>query len=91
MDMREQPILCDYFIVCSAPSSVRVKTIADAIEEELGRESTKPQHKEGYSDGLWVLLDNGDVVVHVFHEETRRFYELENLWGDVPKKTFHHT
>lgn len=90
MDMRKQPTLCDYFVVCSAPSLVRVKTIVDVIEETVEDEGFRVLHKEGYKEALWVLMDYGDVVVHVFYEETRRFYDLENLWGDAPKKPYLH-
>ncbi len=88
MEMKQKTSLCDYFVLMSAPSSIRVKAIVDHIEETLKNEDLRALHKEGYGDGLWVLLDYGDVIVHIFYHETRRYYDLENLWGDAPKRNF---
>lgn len=88
MAMGPKTSFCDFFVVMSAPSSVRVKAIVDHIEESMEEKGFRVQHKEGYSDALWVLMDYGDILVHVFYHETRRFYDLENLWGDVPRKPF---
>ena len=88
MEMRRKSAFCDYFVVMSASSSVRAKTIADSIEETLKGEDLRARHKEGYADGVWVLLDYGDVVVHIFSQESRKFYNLETLWGDAPKRLF---
>ncbi len=88
MDMRQKTSLCDYFIVMSATSSVRVKTIADFIQEQLKDQGFPLRRKEGYADALWVLLDYGDVIVHVFYQDTRKFYGLEYLWGDAPKTAY---
>lgn len=88
MEMNARSAFCDSFVVMSAPSSVRVKAIVDFIEEKLKDEGLRALHKEGYAEASWVLLDYGSVIAHVFHGETRRFYSLEHLWGDVPKRTF---
>ncbi len=88
MEMQGRSSVCDCFIVMSAPSVVRVKAIADLIEETLEKKGIAANHKEGLEEGLWVLLDYGDVLVHIFHERTRRFYNLESLWGDAPAKHF---
>lgn len=88
LDMRQKSSLCEYFIVMSAPSSVRVKAIVDRIEESLEREGFRARHREGYADATWVLLDYGNVIVHVFYQATRKFYDLENLWGDAPKRSY---
>ena len=77
----------DYFILCSGTSERQVQAIADAIEERLRAEKVRPLHVEGYNRGQWVLLDYGDLVVHIFQEDTRRFYSLERLWGDAPDRT----
>ena len=77
----------DYFILCSGSSERQVQAIADAIEERLRAEKVRPLHVEGYNRGQWVLLDYGDLVVHIFQEDTRRFYSLERLWGDAPDRT----
>lgn len=70
----------EYFLICSASSDRQVRAIADAIEEELTRNGEKPLAVEGYQKGTWVLIDSADVVIHVFDDETRRFYDLERLW-----------
>jgi ribosome-associated protein len=77
----------DYFILCSGTSERQVQAIADAIDERLRAEKVRPLHVEGYNRGQWVLLDYGDLVVHIFQEDTRRFYSLERLWGDAPDRT----
>lgn len=77
--------MADYFVICTGSSTVHVRAIADNVQEILGREvEVELHHAEGYQAGRWVLLDYGDVVVHVFHEEERAFYNLERLWGDAP-------
>lgn len=88
MDMTGKSTLCDHFVVMSAPSTVRVKAIVDSIEESLEDKGLRPMHKEGYQEAMWVLLDYGDVVAHVFYQDTRKFYGLEYLWGDAPKREF---
>ncbi len=88
MDMRQKSAWCSTFVVMSGSSSVRVKTIADFIEETLTGEGHTLYRREGYGDGLWVLLDFGDVVAHIFYQDTRAFYDLEKLWGDTPQKAY---
>jgi len=78
----------DYFLLCSGRSLVQVKAIVSAIEEYLKEKGFRPLHIEGYSEGRWVLLDYDDLIVHVFLEEARLFYNLERLWGDVPHTEF---
>ncbi|HEX4966741.1 MAG TPA: ribosome silencing factor [Thermoanaerobaculia bacterium] len=77
----------DYFMICSGTSERQVQAIADAVQERLRENRVRPLNVEGYNRGQWVLLDFGDLVVHVFQEETRRFYALERLWGDAPDVT----
>lgn len=77
----------DYFLICSGTSDRQVQAIADAVQERLRAEKVRPLHVEGYNRAQWVLLDYGDLVVHVFQEEPRRFYALERLWGDAPDVT----
>lgn len=76
--------VCDYFVVASGNANVHVKAIAEGIDEGMQDAGFRATHREGFADGHWVLLDYFDVVVHVFHEPTRRFYALEKLWGDAP-------
>ena len=91
-DLRVLPLgqvtdFTDYFLICSGTSDRQVQAIADAIQERLRAEKVRPLHVEGYNRAQWVLLDYGDLVVHVFQEEPRRFYALERLWGDAPDVT----
>ncbi|MDA8387393.1 MAG: ribosome silencing factor [Nitrospiraceae bacterium] len=77
----------DYFVICSGQSATHVKTISDHITEGLKARGLKPMGVEGTAGRQWVLIDCGDVVVHVFEAETRAFYELEKLWLDAPRLT----
>jgi ribosome-associated protein len=77
----------DYFLICSGTSERQVQAIADAVQERLRDSRVRPLHVEGYNRAQWVLLDYGDVVVHVFQEEPRRYYALERLWSDAPDVT----
>ena len=77
----------DYFVICSGASDRQVQAIADAVEETLRAAGVRPLHVEGRRGGNWVLLDYGAFVVHVFQDETRRFYGLERLWSDAPEVT----
>lgn len=88
MNVKKSSILCDYFVVASAESSRRVKTISTAIVEGLYKVGVRINHMEGEKEALWVLLDYSDVIVHVFYTETRKFYNLERLWQDAPKEHF---
>jgi ribosome-associated protein len=83
--------VCDYFVIASGDADVHVKAIADAIEEGLKKAGVSPFHMEGRTEGNWILLDYIDVVVHVFHEPTRRYYSLEKLWGDAPSEELQDT
>ena len=89
MEMRQKSSMGDFFVVMSAPSSVRVKSIVDHIEDSLEEHDVRVLHKEGLAEAHWVLMDYGDIVVHVFYHETRKFYSLETLWGDAPQKHYH--
>jgi ribosome-associated protein len=79
-----ETILADYFVVAAGRSRLQVQSIADAVEEAMARHGWVLGHREGYEVARWVLLDYGDVVVHIFSEEDRRFYGLERLWGGAP-------
>ena len=84
MDVSERLALADIFLIASAPSERQVNAIVDGIEDELSKFELKPIRREGRSGGRWVLLDYGDIVIHVQHEEDRVFYALERLWKDCP-------
>lgn len=76
--------LTDIFLLASGRNERNVISIADAIEDALLEHGTKMLRREGKSEGRWILLDFGDLIVHVFHEEDRMFYSLERLWKDCP-------
>lgn len=78
-------ILSDYFVIVSANNSTHVKALADDLEFELKKLGRIPQRVEGYQSANWIVLDYQDVIVHVFHEETRNYYNLEKLWSDGEK------
>lgn len=84
LDIRKISTICDYFVICSADSTVQVKAIADNIDGKLSKNGIKCFNKEGYEELNWVLLDYFDVIVHVFRTEMREYYNLEKLWGDAP-------
>ena len=90
MDMQERSGMCQYFVIMGATSTVRVKSIYEHIEATLKTEGLRPRYREGVKEGVWILLDYEGVVVHVFQQETRQFYNLETLWGDAPKRAYTH-
>jgi ribosome-associated protein len=83
LDLTELRAVSDYFLLVSGRTEMHVKTIAEHIVDELAREALHPWHVEGLAHRRWVVLDFVDVVVHVFHHETRNYYLLERLWGDA--------
>lgn len=75
---------CKYFVICQGNSTVQTESIAQSIEETVEKKTgEKTWHKDGYKNAIWILLDYGDVMVHVFQKEARKFYDLENLWADA--------
>ena len=76
--------LADYFVLCSATSSTQIRALSDACEKAMKEQAGEaPHHVEGHRGGTWVLLDFSAVVVHIFNEEAREFYDLERLWSDA--------
>jgi ribosome-associated protein len=88
LDLRGLVAPCDFFVVCQGGSDVHVKAIADAIVDGMKGVGEKVWHVEGYEARRWILLDFVSVVVHVFDEETRDYYQLERLWGDAPTQEY---
>ena len=84
LDLRKIPeAVADYFIICEANSNVQIKAISDAVEVEVKKKCLEnPYRHEGKSGAHWVLIDYINIVVHVFHQETRKFYRLEEMWSD---------
>ena len=85
MDVRDVTSIADYFIVCSGSSDRQVQSIAQGIEENLSAAGHRPLSVEGVHRGHWVLMDFSDVIVHIFYEPVREFYDLEGLWGHAPR------
>lgn len=84
LDVQRVSSVTDYFLMCSGKSTTHVRTITDAIRQDLKADGIRPLHAEGRAESGWVLLDYGDVLVHIFLEDTRAYYALERLWGDAP-------
>ncbi len=84
LDLQRLSTVADYFLVCSARSTSQMDTIAEAVQAALKSNGVRLRHREGTAASGWILLDYGDVVVHVFLDATRAFYALERLWGDAP-------
>jgi len=84
MDVSQHTSLADFFLICTGRSDTQVQAIAQSIEEHLGVLGRKPRTVEGMRIGHWVLMDYGDVVVHIFLESVRTFYDLERLWARAP-------
>ena len=85
LDVSEQLVITDCFVLASAPNDRQVRSVVDAIEERLLELGAKPVRREGEREGRWVLLDYVDIVVHVQHSEERTYYSLERLWKDCPE------
>ena len=86
----DKTILADYFVIAAGSSSTQVKMLADEVEFQLAQQGVKPHHVEGYRSESWIILDYTDVIVHIFYEETRDFYNLERLWADGEKVDLSH-
>jgi ribosome-associated protein len=84
LDLHGISSVADFFLICSVRSTTQADTVAEAVRLTLRAHGVRPRHTEGSAESGWLLLDYGDVVVHVFLEATRGFYALERLWGDAP-------
>jgi len=85
LNVKKISSLSDYFIICSGSSDRQVQAIASFIEETLKKAGKRPIGIEGEQIGKWVLMDYGDIVIHIFYEPVRDFYDIERLWADVPR------
>jgi ribosome-associated protein len=83
-DVSDQLAITDAFVIASGSNDRQVKAIVDEVEDKLREIGAKPVRREGERDGRWVLIDYGEIVVHIQHEEERQFYALERLWRDCP-------
>ena len=82
IDVKDKSTLADYFIVASGRSTTQTRALIEYVEEEMDKLGVAPIRREGVREGRWCVLDYGDVIVHLFNDETRLFYHLEKLWGD---------
>ena len=82
INIGEKSSIADYFVVCSGRATTQVKALAEYVEEAVEKNGGDIKRKEGVREGRWAALDCGDVIVHIFNDETRLFYHLERLWGD---------
>ncbi|RJR38746.1 MAG: ribosome silencing factor [Deltaproteobacteria bacterium] len=85
MEVKGLCSFADYFLICSGTSRRHVLALAEHLEEALGQAGVKPLGVEGLQEGLWVLMDYNDVVIHIFSESHREFYNLEGLWAEAPR------
>ncbi len=83
LEVTDVTTLAEYFLICTGSSNTHINTLCDAVEEAVEKTGEPLLHREGHRSGTWVLLDFGALVVHVFTEETRSFYDLERLWNDA--------
>ncbi|SDI34750.1 ribosome silencing factor [Natribacillus halophilus] len=90
LDMQGISILADYFVICHGASVQQVQSIAEEIKKEAQKKEIDVKRMEGYEEGKWVLLDLGNVVIHIFHEDDRQYYNLEKLWGEAPVISLDH-
>lgn len=89
LDVEEAFFLSDVFVIATGSSRINVQALADHVEEKIGEVfGVKPLRVEGRTEGEWVLVDYGDIIVHLFQDEAREFYSLERLWGDAPRITW---
>lgn len=85
LDVRRQIVITDYFVIAGASSDRQVKTVAEEVEHALREMGVRPLRREGEPGSQWMLIDYFDVIVHVFADEARDFYDLERLWSDAPR------
>ena len=90
LDLRGLTFITDYFVICSCDNITQIGAVTDEIEAALARAGARPLHIEGKNGSNWVLMDFGDVVVHIFDELTRAYYNVERLWSDAPRVPMQH-
>ncbi|GAB6183744.1 ribosome silencing factor [Thermodesulfovibrio hydrogeniphilus] len=88
LELKDLIIITDYFVICSGESTTQVKALSEYLEEMMEKEGIKPLGIEGFSFARWILMDYGDVIVHIFLDEQRHYYDLERLWLDAPRIAF---
>jgi len=84
LDLRQVSVITDYFVICSAMTERQTKALLDTLAEEISKEGLRPLHVEGETSSGWLLIDYGDVIVHIFAPAQRAYYKLEELWQQAP-------
>ena len=82
IDIRDVSVVADYFVIASGTNRNQIQAMADSAEESLGKAGYTPRHIEGYNTANWILMDYNDIILHIFSEEDRLFYDLERIWRD---------
>lgn len=85
LEVKDLTILADYFVIVSGRSHLHVRSIAENVINELGQYGIFPLRKEGFREGAWIVLDYGFIILHIFREQEREYYNLESLWGNAPR------
>ncbi len=85
LELKDLTIIADYFVICSCESTTQVKALTEYVDEMMKKEGIRPLGIEGFNHAHWVLMDYNDVIVHIFLEEQRYYYDLERLWLDAPR------
>lgn len=85
LDMKGVSLIADYFLICHGNSEKQVQAIADEVKKVAAEQGVFVKRVEGYQEARWILLDLENIIVHVFHKQDREYYNLEKLWGDVPR------
>lgn len=85
IDISEVSVLADYFLIASGSNRNQIQALIDSVEEKLGKNGCNPKQIEGYENANWILMDYGDIIVHVFDRDNRLFYDLERIWRDGKK------
>ncbi len=83
LDIHEISTISDYFVIATGHSTTQVQAMSDELEEKMGMAGYEMHHKEGFRNGRWILLDFNNIIVHLFHDEEREFYNLDRLWVDA--------
>lgn len=89
LNVRDLTSIADYFVLCSTRNQKQSQAAADEVEEKMAELGVKAPRKEGYREGDWILLDFGDVIVHIFTDEERRHYDFDTLWKEAPAEEYH--
>lgn len=84
LEVKDVTLVADYFVICSGTSTTHIKSLADELDIKLEEEKgIKMHHREGYNSARWILMDYSDVIVHIFHQDDRIYYNLEKIWAEA--------